>query len=98
MLRRRALARDRKLEEILKLAIFLTLSETQASTIENDQNTVRQISNRRVDAYATKVKHKPGNKQGVKTRQCYYCGGAYLHEEECPAMRETCDNCGKHFH
>ena len=89
------------LEELLKEARALELSESQARGMEDASN-VSFVRN-----YWGKAKHKSGFKNdstksptpAVKPlKKCFKCGGPYPHDSQCPAKDKRCNKCHKYGH
>ena len=104
-LRRRALREDQTLDDLLKLARSMELSDKQACEIEHTDkpestNAVRAFKkkHRTVD----KRKHfpkSPESKTPTKKQTCRNCGGEYPHvDRQCPAKGKTCHACKKQNH
>ncbi|XP_041471780.1 uncharacterized protein K02A2.6-like [Lytechinus variegatus] len=92
-LRRKALEKDRGLEEILELARSISLSETRTKEVEHvgraEANHLRTAAGKQKQSRSwgkAKPKPTPDHKQ-----QCYHCGGSYPHAKKCPAKGMTCN-------
>ena len=105
-LRRRALRNPKlTLKELLDYGRAQETSETQASGMERDQDTVNSVqkqqlinqSGRRRDGRPNKNKEQW---KGQRSKRCFNCGGKFPHPKEnpCPAKGKTCRACNKLNH
>ena len=109
-LRRKALREELSLEDLIKAARALEISETQASQIENssaETNAVGRRSNRpwKQQQQQQQQQHqRPRRRQQFsqperrKNKTCMYCGKDYPHKDKCPAEGKTCNFCHKNNH
>ena len=97
-LRRKALEKDRKLDELLELARSISLAESRATEVE----AAATLPVNRVQSHKkmSDVRHgkQHTNRSLPKQKQCYHCGGTYPHKTECPARGKKCISCGKLNH
>ena len=106
-LRRTALRQDISLDDLIKEARALELSEKHASEIEsgavNETNAVRhrhshpkQKQHKSTTTYRQDVKRKQHNQK----KKCRNCGYDFPHKPEtkCPAEGKTCNYCNKRNH
>ena len=111
-LRRKALREDLDLTALLKAGRALELSETQAKEVESDKTTVNTVKHKsKYETYSRKGKgcrrgkqsqpraesHKESRKSNGSFK-CGNCGGAYPHNDSCPARNKKCISCGKLNH
>ena len=80
-LRRKALEKDRSLNDLLELAGSLSLSESRAHDVEGETT---PSSVNKAKPKSDWKKHKRESKQTERT--CFYCGGHYPHKGQCPAF------------
>lgn len=104
-LRRKALRSEMSLDEIIKEARSLELSDKNASEIEQSAN-----HNNSYNTCAIRQKRKPNHRQQrqstntyrqsqQKTRSCRNCGKEYPHMNgQCPAAGKICNFCKKMNH
>lgn len=101
-LRRKALREDLKLEDLIKEARALELSDKQAAEIENKEvNALSQRqSKRRRRPNPEKQSQKPGPDTPApeESRTCRNCGLEYPHKTKCPAQGKKCNFCKKLNH
>eukprot|EP00057_Strongylocentrotus_purpuratus_P001926 XP_003723494.1 PREDICTED: uncharacterized protein K02A2.6-like [Strongylocentrotus purpuratus] len=98
-LRRKALERDMSLTDLLELARSLSLSASRAAEVRRERS-----GSASVNKVFTRHERTPNRRQTFKTsqsrhlsnnaKQCFYCGGEYPHQNECPARGQKCRNCG----
>ncbi|XP_053389269.1 uncharacterized protein K02A2.6-like [Mercenaria mercenaria] len=95
-LRRKALRDDLTLDNLIKGARALELSDLQASEIENNSK------NDAVNVMKSKHKSASTKHNSYSTRKkatCKYCGYEYPHQSgKCPADGKTCTYCKKKGH
>ena len=111
-LRRKALREDLDLTALLKAGRALELGETQAKEVESDKTTVNTVKHKsKNETYSRKGKgrrrekqshpraesHKESRKSNGSSK-CRNCGGAYPHNDSCPARNKKCISCGKLNH
>ena len=111
-LRRKVLREDLDLTALLKAGRALELSETQAKGVESDKTTVNTVKHKsKYETYSRKGKgrrrekqsqpraesHKESRKSNGSSK-CRNCGGAYPHNDSCPARNKKCISCGKLNH
>ena len=111
-LRRKALREDLELTALLKAGRALELSETQAKEVESDKTTVNTIKHEKKNETCSKKGRGRRREQHSKSRseshkesrksdessKCRNCGGAYPHNDSCPARNKKCTSCGKLNH
>ena len=102
-LRRRALREDHTLEQLLKLARSMELSDKQACEIEHAEkpesaNAVRTFKKKH-RSNKKKTYHKSEPKENARKQTCRNCGGEYPHvDRQCPAKGKVCHACKKQNH
>ena len=97
---------------LLKAGRALELSETQAKEVESDKTTVNTIKHKKKNERCSKKgkgrrleqhsksrseSHKESRKSDESSK-CRNCGGAYPHNDSCPARNKKCTSCGKLNH
>ncbi|MCG8046748.1 MAG: aspartyl protease family protein, partial [Candidatus Thiodiazotropha endolucinida] len=103
-LRRRALREDQNLDELLKLARSMELSDKQACEIEHTEksqsaNAVRAFKNKSGTNRKKNFRKSSDAKIHFKRQTCRNCGGEYPHvERQCPAKGKSCHACKKQNH
>ena len=104
-LRRKILQESGKsLEDILKMARAMELSETQAENMEKPRtdgvNFVKtKHGSGKSSGFQKKKKFESSSKTEKKSRPCWFCGGNYPHTSgKCPATGKTCNLCKKTGH
>ena len=103
-LRRKALREEISLKELLDHARASELSEKQALSIEKSSqpNFVNSDHNseevNKVSTRGNQNKFKPHKSFKPSTKECYFCGGKYPHENKCPASDKKCNYCHKIGH
>lgn len=96
-LRRKALREELSLDDLIKAARALELSESQASQIENSTAETNAVTRR-------KYKPRKQQQQFVKMEKhrntkCRNCGNEYPHKNaKCPAEGKLCNYCHKKNH
>lgn len=102
-LRRRALREDMSLNDLLKLARSMEISNRQASEIEKADRSTNDVNAIRKRRNATKFlekKHKTQHHKDARPNdKCYFCGVLYPHRNgRFPARGKTCNSCHKPDH
>ena len=107
-LRRKALREELSLENLIKAARALEISETQASQIENKSNETNAINRRRPRRQHQNPQQqhqRPRRQQQFegqerrKNKTCMNCGKEYPHMNyKCPAEGKICNFCHKKNH
>lgn len=112
-LRRRALRDDQSLKSLLDLARAMELAEVQASRMEHKEPETVQKTYAKSQSTRSRKKsqnhehnqeqnHTPRSKNQTKSseskKSCYFCGGSYPHDGNCPAKGKTCNYCHKKDH
>ena len=103
-LRRKALREEISLKELLDHARASELSEMQALSIEkslqpnfvNSDHNSEEVN--KVSTRGNQNKFKPHKSFKPSTKECYFCGGKYPHENKCPASDKKCNYCHKIGH
>ena len=86
--RKKALREDTTLDELLKYARSLEISDRNAEQIEG-----------RSEERQDKVYHvRSKNRTPGKHKACYRCVGTYPHQDQCPASNFQCRKCKKVGH
>ena len=91
-LRRKAFRDDPKLDDLIKYARALEISDHHAEEMEKQH--------RQETVYQNTRRNFPPTDKGTKQSQtCYNCGGTYPHQgRPCPATGKACHNCLKTGH
>ncbi|XP_060082488.1 uncharacterized protein LOC132561807 [Ylistrum balloti] len=105
---RRHILRDDEvsLENILKLACALELSDEHTKDIEEKPEQIhainrghgrqKEIKNTiRKQGYINKRNRHTDARDKEKNTKCYRCGGSYPHQGQCPAKGKKCNFCQK---
>ncbi|KAK3092635.1 hypothetical protein FSP39_005203 [Pinctada imbricata] len=113
-LRRRALREEMNLENLLKLARSLELSDSQASHIEKEsvassvvnklnmqgqsQSRGRGRSRGRARSRGAQNRSTGNDRRRQGGKKCFKCGYDYPHKYSCPAIGQICKKCGGKDH
>ncbi|KAL8605547.1 hypothetical protein ACOMHN_031484 [Nucella lapillus] len=110
-LSRRALRDDLNLDNLLKAARALEISDEQAEAMEVDAKSTVNAIGRRPASRGRGVHHGPLQRyqqhqhppqrqyqRSYDNRLCGWCGGQRHPREKCPAKDKVCKNCTKHGH
>ncbi|XP_062610353.1 uncharacterized protein K02A2.6-like [Saccostrea cucullata] len=102
-LRRRALRDDVNLEDLLKLARSLELSDKQASEIEKTDKSAEEVNSmrkrRNVPKFLERKRDTRDRTDTPSKEKCFNCGGQFPHlKGPCPAKGKTCNACHKIGH
>jgi len=109
-LRRKALREDLGLTALLEAGRALELSETQPKEVESDKTTLNAIKhnknkNSKKDSGRRQEQHNESRSESHKesrksneSSKCRNCGGAYPHNDSCPARKKNCNSRGKLNH
>ena len=90
-IRRKAFRDDPNLEDLMKYARALEISDHHSSELEKQH--------RQETVYYTAPREHQPNRTSKASRVCYNCGGTYPHQTNpCPAIGKTCNICSKTGH
>ena len=98
-LRRKALRDEPSLDDLIKAAIALEISETQASQIESSSSETNAVTRRRFRPRNYQQQQQPVKMEKRKNTKCRNCGKDYPHKNsKCPAEGKSCNFCHKKNH
>ena len=95
-LRRKALEKDKKRDELLELARFISLTESRVSEVETTAASPAPVN--RVQSNMNRKPNVPVRNVRPGQTTCYHCGETYPHKYDCPAKGKECNTCGKLNH
>ena len=99
-LRRKALRDEPSLDDLIKAARALEISETQASQIESSSSETNAVTRRRFrPRNQQQQQQQPVKMEKRKNTKCRNCGKDYPHKNsKCPAEGKSCNFCHKKNH